>query len=737
VNGQKRYAVVLVSNTGSDAKAWWYYTDLSFDEMMAKARDNNARLVDLETYVVGNKQLFSGVMIRNTGADRKAWWVYSNKSPAFISSKLQENNARLIDIEKRGNNTFTVIMERSEGQGWWWYYGKSAAQVNELWRQNGARIFDIEPYTVNGQKRFAVLMLSNITPSDIPITGSGDRQLQPILQALTDFMHHRCVGAAILGVSVKGQPVGVWGLGRMSGRASNSWDRACGDELGTPLASEVQPDTPMRIGSISKPVTFAMVRWALKKVAKEQANLDLTDEQIEGMKLFDPEHYPPQIPGTNQSYPVEIIPRDLYNLFSGKVKYPVSVKDSWQYGGDRDKERLCADLNSGFADPQWQNVTLGHFLSHRTGLQRSAPKYAEDIVDNLPIVRNLKTSADFQGQEQQLTDQFGSQAVNAAKTQLNLTANRDGYLIPAPTLAETMKVLAGRCLRYPLGENHYSNTSPAFPVIILEQLMASGHYAAEVGKPETHQESALQVFFQTELGVPTTGTKGIFKTQVVENIPGYPNPEPIKRHWNGQTYNWTAWDTKRLHCVWNNGTCNFDSWKNSNPGRLNWSLNLAQIPFSHTGLQANPGTGSLATDARTFLKFMAEYWVSGYGNNPRIGEERNDTWTRDTRHNGKYNGALAWAMQLGGNNNINVNLPPINNTGRITDDFANLNPVSISLPDGVDVFVAINQTRDRKCATDNRYDCDEAYDLLNNFVLYGVSQVNWSQVTPNLSLRQR
>ncbi|MBZ8182705.1 serine hydrolase [Oscillatoria salina] len=161
VNGQKRYAVVLVSNTGSDAKAWWYYTDLSFDEMMAKARDNNARLVDLETYVVGNKQLFSGVMIRNTGADRKAWWVYSNKSPAFISSKLQENNARLIDIEKRGNNTFTVIMERSEGQGWWWYYGKSAAQVNELWRQNGARIFDIEPYTVNGQKRFAVLMLNN------------------------------------------------------------------------------------------------------------------------------------------------------------------------------------------------------------------------------------------------------------------------------------------------------------------------------------------------------------------------------------------------------------------------------------------------------------------------------------------------------------------------------------------------------------------------------------------------
>ncbi|NER50911.1 MAG: hypothetical protein F6J92_30420 [Symploca sp. SIO1A3] len=161
VNGKKRYAAVLVPNTGSEAKAWWYYTDLSFDDMMAKARDNNARIIDLDTYVVGGKRLFSAVMIRNTGADRKAWWVYSNKSPDFISSKLKENNARLIDIEKRGNNTFTVVMERSQGQAWWWYYGKSAAQVNQLWRQNGARIFDVEPYTVNGNKRFAVLMLNN------------------------------------------------------------------------------------------------------------------------------------------------------------------------------------------------------------------------------------------------------------------------------------------------------------------------------------------------------------------------------------------------------------------------------------------------------------------------------------------------------------------------------------------------------------------------------------------------
>lgn len=161
VNGQKRYAVVLVPNTGSEAKTWWYYTDQTFDNLMAKVRQNRARLVDIDTYVVNGKRLFSGVMIANRGDDQKAWWVYSNESADFIASKLRENNARLVDIERRSNNTFTVIMERSQGQGWWWYYGVSEARVNELWRQNGARVFDVEPYTVRGNKRFLVLMLKN------------------------------------------------------------------------------------------------------------------------------------------------------------------------------------------------------------------------------------------------------------------------------------------------------------------------------------------------------------------------------------------------------------------------------------------------------------------------------------------------------------------------------------------------------------------------------------------------
>jgi hypothetical protein len=576
--------------------------------------------------------------------------------------------------------------------------------------------------------------------NNIPITGSGDPQLEAILQSLTEFMRHRCVGAAVLGVSVKGKPVGVWGLGRMNGRPTDNWDAACGDDMNAPLAPVVPQNTPMRIGSISKPVTYAMVRWVLKKVAQDKAGLVLTDNQIEGLKLFDPQHYPPLIPGTNKPYPVAIIPKNLYEVFSGKVKYPVTIKDNFKYGGNKEKEKLCADLTSGYADKQWQSVSLGHFLSHRTGLQRSAPYLENDIVPTLPIIRNLKTQTDFQNQENLVSQQWGSQTINSAKSILGLNFSKNGYFIPDPTLPETMMVLAGRCLRYPLGKYNYSNTSPAFPTIILRKLIASGRYGADIlHKPEIHKDSALQVFFQTQLGVTTTATEGIFITPLVQNYPG--DREPKKRHWNGKNYNWIAWNVKRPHCIWTGNLCDFTSWINRKPGIINLSWDLQQVQFLYADLGTiSPGTGSLAVEPKTFLKFMSEYWVGGYDSNPYIGEKRNNTWTRYTGHTGAYDGAYAWAIHLGGSNNPkNWKLPPRDEQGRILDMFdkEKLQTYQASLPDGVDIFVAVNQRADRKCVEADKintkekgYNCGDAYGMLNKFVLYGASRVNWAQVKP-------
>jgi hypothetical protein len=291
-----------------------------------------------------------------------------------------------------------------------------------------------------------------------------------------------------------------------------------------------------------------------------------------------------------------------------------------------------------------------------------------------------------------------------------------------------MQVLAGRCLQYPIGQYHYSNTSPAFPAIILEQLVASGRYSAKTGKPETHQGSALEVFFKTELGIPTAADRGIFMTQGVVNMV---DREPEQRAWNRKTYYWQGWDMKRPHCIWKGSFCDFSTWLNPKPGRINWSWNLGMIPFSRNTSDVGPGTGLLAAEAEVFLKFMSEYWVAGYENNPRIGEKRNQVWNRYTSHTGALDGTYARAIQLGGNRNPKEwKLPPLDAEGRILDDFGNLKMYSGVLPDGLDIFVALNQRADKKCVEAKSYKCGEAYGLLDNFIFYGVSQVNWEAIAP-------
>ncbi len=725
INGQKRYAVVMVSNAGSKRKSWWYYSDQTIQSLLDKAKRNGARLVDLDTYTLDKKRRFSGVMIKNTGLDKKAWWYYHNVSADFIRNKLTQHGARLTDIEKHGANTFTVLMEKREGKGWWWWHGGTKDKILALKNTTGGRIFDIEKYRDrHGKTKFAALLLDNGGPSDIPVNGTGDAHLTPMVEALRDYMHYRCVGAATLGVSVKGTPVGVWGLGRMSGRAANDWDTACGDDMSLPVGEPVKADTPMRIGSVTKPVTFAMTRWAIKKVANDLKGLTMTDAQVEGLKLFDPEHYPPLIPGTSTPYPAPLIPRNLHAIYSGKAPVPVHVTDDG-----------CGDLESDFADAQWQDVTLGHFFSHRSGLSRSAPSYVT-AVSHLHKVRGLDSRADFAKQENLLRREYGNSVINSAKSQLGLPTE-GGYFIRKPNLAEYLQVVAGRCLRHGLGHYQYSNTSPAFPVLILQQLMASHRYGATIAQPETHTNSALDVFFSSEVGIATDGTDGIFVTQWVQNVPGHNNPEPEKRHWNGTTYYGSSWDPKRPHCIWREADkrCDFSDWDKASPGKINWDWKKAKVSFPYKSTGTHPGTGSLAVEAKDFLKFMAKYWVNGTGNNPTIGEERalsHSPWTTYQSHNGALTGTLAWAMQLGGRNNpTSWKIPPRDASGRIVDDFANLTSYEGSLPDGVDIFVAINQRNgDKKCIEDDSYSCNDAYGLLDNFILYGASRVDWNLVTP-------
>jgi hypothetical protein len=166
INGHEYFAAVMISNTGADAAGWWWVLGVSASDLSTFVNNNNARIIDLDTYVVSNTRYYNAVLIQNTGQNARSWWFYFNVTPDDISALLSANNARLVDLVPHsvaiGSITFDCVMVGSQGEHWWWYYNLTEDQVNEATDQNGARLIDVERYSIPlVGTRFAVVMLNN------------------------------------------------------------------------------------------------------------------------------------------------------------------------------------------------------------------------------------------------------------------------------------------------------------------------------------------------------------------------------------------------------------------------------------------------------------------------------------------------------------------------------------------------------------------------------------------------
>jgi hypothetical protein len=159
--GTTLFAAVMISNTGADAKAWWWSSGVTTTQVSSLLQQNTARLVDLRSYVTGGVTRYAVVMISNTGADAMAWWWYVGIAGSQVGSLLAQNAAFLISIQPAdpGGSTFNVIMEQDPGAQGWWFSGLSIAGLGNQLSQHGARLLDVKTYFVNGAREFAAVLV--------------------------------------------------------------------------------------------------------------------------------------------------------------------------------------------------------------------------------------------------------------------------------------------------------------------------------------------------------------------------------------------------------------------------------------------------------------------------------------------------------------------------------------------------------------------------------------------------
>ncbi len=164
VDDQLLFAVLIVPNTGDSAIAWYDYYGESADSVAAHVDENNARLVDLEPYQWDGQTQYADIMVDNTGSDAKAWWWYTGATPDDISSALTSNNARLIDLNNEGDGVYDAIMQGNDGAEWWWYTDASQREINAAVAQDHARIFSVDSNVLDGRRVFSAVLINNADP---------------------------------------------------------------------------------------------------------------------------------------------------------------------------------------------------------------------------------------------------------------------------------------------------------------------------------------------------------------------------------------------------------------------------------------------------------------------------------------------------------------------------------------------------------------------------------------------
>lgn len=176
-HGSGAYTVVYVSSAGAYAKAWWWLVNVDQANLSTFLSANNARIISLKVYNTGSGPRFWAVMISNTGADAKTWYWYYNQTPVNITNLINSLNTRLVQIhsyQSSGQTYYAVVMISNTGadsSGWYWFYGQTPADISNFLNTHSAFLYDLDRDPTSGN--FNVIMLDRFISETDQWAGSG------------------------------------------------------------------------------------------------------------------------------------------------------------------------------------------------------------------------------------------------------------------------------------------------------------------------------------------------------------------------------------------------------------------------------------------------------------------------------------------------------------------------------------------------------------------------------------
>lgn len=160
--GKRRFAVVMVRNTGQAAKNWHWYYGQTPAKLKARLSQHSSRLIDLERYSSGGSTKYAAIMIRNSGVDKSSWWWWRNVPLSKVQSSASANKARTFSIDRLPNGRYNAIQIKRKGEFSAYEINVDARRVGDFVSQNGGRIVDLDTYRIAGKRRFTAVINDNV-----------------------------------------------------------------------------------------------------------------------------------------------------------------------------------------------------------------------------------------------------------------------------------------------------------------------------------------------------------------------------------------------------------------------------------------------------------------------------------------------------------------------------------------------------------------------------------------------
>ncbi len=520
----------------------------------------------------------------------------------------------------------------------------------------------------------AAMNFAALPSSYLPFTGEVKLELYPFYTAMLKYMRARGIRAGVLGISKGGTVIGLNGYGyRDAGIDGDPFVNA-GEGPG-PL---VQPLSPFRLASVSKPFAAAAVRQTAAGLG-----VDITSNAP---------------------------------IHRAATWIQESINFSLTAGAPPFDYNLPAPFTT---DSRWANVTIQHLINHHAGFFRDVvpasttgqPAYN---TPSMPFTVDMNDPSGLQQAKSGSSSDI-SYATSYALAALQLQID------PRITVARMIRFAAGMQLHYnpggsTAGGDEYSNLGYIMLGRVLEGLSGMPYNADEPGVPVGWgpYPKLLQDYLCETSGIESGLYPGnAFQPQALE---------PYYRNVNWQGNEARAWNIAEGNdkIRWNVAAQQFEFCQADcpdGPGAV-WNDDR-NTPEAYGGfwLAERNSAGGLVATAAALLKFARNHRVK-VGSN---GDGANGagsllavpgSYGNGSSHNGSLPGTRSWLWQMGGSRTNQVpfdtmawNDDPsapldLDPNGAVLIDEATLG-FNCSLPSDVAVAVVFNQRQDRRAPESN------------------------------------